>query len=700
MLAGICIGTLVALLTIFRPTLILAFAAGAGAVFYLYPHRQLRRQRQAHRLQVSQADEDVSFDESIVLQLPPACAIQVERFVDQVMRDYVLWWYKEPTFTTDSRVVDACKAALGDAISTLYSNLRNRDTTRTLKCIWTSMTSTMGFVLADLRSMHAGHNPTSLEAFISAQPQSAIAQLADESNTNARIRLLSARVLRKLARPEDLACEAARLFLQQILATSVLLPLVRASSTSTAVNQLILILFSPSSPEMSSSDRKDAKGEQDVHQSFTAPGQALEYALSPSSLMRPPPAESWSLADVPEVTDPPPTPIMSRRRGRRLSFGKRELSPDSQTATPEKRPHFLRRAFSKSRSRSSSPQKSLRMARITVEDFTEYEGGITQDSRVADSIPAIYGVMVVHSSDGAGYTVMRNQADVTLLRDLTCQACGSTEDTDTYSDARQRLQAMLQRLASADTYTAQMATFCEPSLAIGEFAQAHHEGFKAPPFILENLVHERRQRRASSSTHSHSPEFRRTIGSTRELVEMLSSTESRPASPQPRMVATVISRPPEVTLDDVQDLVDESMELMLSFFALSPRTWSIRGTILSILRSQYLSRNSRYSRDLKASLEMFLAMLVEDSSMAHYLSKINDRIVATHPAEAGSPDSELRKKAETAFMNHALPSSVRSLMGTSATEESLQIVFDALQEERLMQGLLAALLEKMVIACM
>lgn len=177
---------------------------------------------------------------------------------------------------------------------------------------------------------------------------------------------------------------------------------------------------------------------------------------------------------------------------------------------------------------------------------------------------------------------------------------------------------------------------------------------------------------------------------TRSPVQKKETTETK------SMDAAAHSSGVDLDRIDFQNLVSQSMELLTAFFSLSSRTWTIRKQLLNLLRNLLLSKNSIYSHAFLQWLDTTIFLPISSTdSVADLLHQFNAFMFpeayvkpdALTPAQSES----LAKEARAIFIQKGMPSGIRNLMGVNPTNESLGIVFDALQETEFSMGLISIL---------
>ncbi|KTW30056.1 uncharacterized protein T551_02000 [Pneumocystis jirovecii RU7] len=144
---------------------------------------------------------------------------------------------------------------------------------------------------------------------------------------------------------------------------------------------------------------------------------------------------------------------------------------------------------------------------------------------------------------------------------------------------------------------------------------------------------------------------------------------------------------------DVQLFIDINFCILSEFYSLSSKTWSIRRSLLGILRSLLL-RNGTYVDFVKEAIEEKVTNFFSNEKwISEQINKIIMEIWSPDPAENVEKDSQkLMLKAKRLFLRKTIPDTLKSLVGGTATKESLEIVFNALQEKEFMRGILSSIL--------
>ncbi|KAG5518489.1 hypothetical protein PMAC_002885 [Pneumocystis sp. 'macacae'] len=144
---------------------------------------------------------------------------------------------------------------------------------------------------------------------------------------------------------------------------------------------------------------------------------------------------------------------------------------------------------------------------------------------------------------------------------------------------------------------------------------------------------------------------------------------------------------------DVQLFIDINFCILSEIYSLSPKTWSIRRSLLGILRSLLL-RNGTYVDSVKEAIEeKVINFFSNEKWISEQINEVIMKIWSSTPTDNVEKDSEkLMLEAKRLFLHKTIPDTLKSLVGGTATKESLEIVFDALQKKELMKGILSSIL--------
>jgi hypothetical protein len=167
-----------------------------------------------------------------------------------------------------------------------------------------------------------------------------------------------------------------------------------------------------------------------------------------------------------------------------------------------------------------------------------------------------------------------------------------------------------------------------------------------------------------------------------------------PPLPQRPPKASTLKQPmPELSQNDAQQILDVGFSILSELYALSPRTWMIRKSLLNLLKSLLISNGRTYIETIRTMIQEDLInkCLASDEWIASQVKMITDSL---WPAAPYPPidDKAYKIQAKDLFMTKLLPETMRGLMGGAATSQALEIVFEALQDQRVAKGILVALM--------
>ena len=189
-------------------------------------------------------------------------------------------------------------------------------------------------------------------------------------------------------------------------------------------------------------------------------------------------------------------------------------------------------------------------------------------------------------------------------------------------------------------------------------------------------------------------------GSASSEIQPQSNPITKPASPsppplppRPTKVAATKQAMPELSLNDAQQILDIGFSILSELYALSPRTWVIRKSLLNLLKSLLISNGRTYTETIRTMIQEDLInkYLASDEWIATQIKSVTDSIWPSAPVPP-IDEKMYRGQAKELFMTKMLPETMRGLMGGTATSQALEIVFEALQDQRVAKGILVALM--------
>jgi len=187
------------------------------------------------------------------------------------------------------------------------------------------------------------------------------------------------------------------------------------------------------------------------------------------------------------------------------------------------------------------------------------------------------------------------------------------------------------------------------------------------------------------------------------LISKAPSPVPPPLPPRPRDPSPVPERPtksappkpsvPELSANDAQQILDIGFSILSEFYALSPRTWMIRKSLLNLLKSLLISNGRTYIETIRTMIQedLIKRCLTSDEWIAGQVKAVTESMWPPVPWPQIN-DEAYRIQAKELFMTKMLPETMRGLMGGAATTQALEIVFEALQDQRVAKGILVALM--------
>jgi len=173
-----------------------------------------------------------------------------------------------------------------------------------------------------------------------------------------------------------------------------------------------------------------------------------------------------------------------------------------------------------------------------------------------------------------------------------------------------------------------------------------------------------------------------------------SKSPSPPPPPQERPTKPAVKQAtPELSANDAQQILDIGFSILSEFYALSPRTWAIRKSLLNLLKSLLISNGRTYIETIRTMLQEDLInkCLASDDWLSSQVKAVTE---AMFPSVPPTPidDAAYKVQAKELFMTKLLPETMRGLMGGAATSQALEVVFEALQDQRVAKGIMVALM--------
>lgn len=185
----------------------------------------------------------------------------------------------------------------------------------------------------------------------------------------------------------------------------------------------------------------------------------------------------------------------------------------------------------------------------------------------------------------------------------------------------------------------------------------------------------------------------------RTSIDTLSSFTSAPQPPAQPKLKLEKKKPEPFTETETRDALELIFAMISSLYTLSS-AWGLRLTLLTAAKTFLLRPgNPSLLYIQKLIQDDVIKANTSDEGMASHLRKIRENSLPTAeelkawPAEMSVTEKEeLRKKARTLLLARGVPAALTGVMGSPATSQALGRVFDSLQDERVLRGLMFGLL--------
>ena len=151
-----------------------------------------------------------------------------------------------------------------------------------------------------------------------------------------------------------------------------------------------------------------------------------------------------------------------------------------------------------------------------------------------------------------------------------------------------------------------------------------------------------------------------------------------------------------ITRDETQIALELIFAVINELYA-SSSAWNIRRTILNAAKSYILRPGSP---NLETIRELLQSSMIDahttDEALGGYLMNIRETVFPTGDYDYTPPSEaekqRLRETARRLFVQKGMPQAVMSVMGTAASREALEKVFDCLQVDSVARGFVFSLL--------
>ncbi|PHH62366.1 hypothetical protein CDD81_7228 [Ophiocordyceps australis] len=175
--------------------------------------------------------------------------------VDAVIRDYVKWWYS-PIIPTDHSFPLACRKTLNSYLLAVANRLSRKRPADAFLDLLTNCSSIIIVVMSELAAAFADlppeSNMTAADAvynYLASNPDSRLANLLNQRQQAAKFKMVAEDLLSFLDQNTQ-NCDAARVFLREIVANSILETTLQTCSKAEWINGWIVYLLEAGEPDL------------------------------------------------------------------------------------------------------------------------------------------------------------------------------------------------------------------------------------------------------------------------------------------------------------------------------------------------------------------------------------------------------------------------------------------------------------------
>ncbi|KJZ79543.1 hypothetical protein HIM_01012 [Hirsutella minnesotensis 3608] len=208
--------------------------------------------------QEANGDSDSSNDEAVFKAFDdfgPETREALGGFVDAVIRDYVKWWYS-PIVPTDHSFPLACRKVLNSYLLSISNRMSRKRPADAFLDLLTNSSSIIIVFMSELAAAFADLSPDSnmtaadaVYSYLASNPDSRLANLLNQRQQAAKFKMVAEDLLSFLDKNTQ-SCDPARVFLREILSTSVLESTLQTCSKAEWINGWIVHLLEAGEPDL------------------------------------------------------------------------------------------------------------------------------------------------------------------------------------------------------------------------------------------------------------------------------------------------------------------------------------------------------------------------------------------------------------------------------------------------------------------
>ncbi|KAI9662521.1 MAG: hypothetical protein M1821_008688 [Bathelium mastoideum] len=183
----------------------------------------------------------------------PDTAAALSGLTDAIIQDYVKYWY-HPIIPDEDTFPSSCRRTLTGFIRSISTNLSRKRPADTFLEFLTNSSSVVIVFLNELSTAFAA-SPSStaqeaLHTYLELKSDSSLANILDRQSQLRKLELVSEDIVHTYLDPGTYNCDAAHVFLRQVLAKVVLEMTIQSCSTPEFINTWIAYLLEEGEPEL------------------------------------------------------------------------------------------------------------------------------------------------------------------------------------------------------------------------------------------------------------------------------------------------------------------------------------------------------------------------------------------------------------------------------------------------------------------
>ncbi|KAI0997134.1 hypothetical protein K3495_g11053 [Podosphaera aphanis] len=206
--------------------------------------RLLEFREKVHNIEESYNIED-SISNGIFESKKPETMAAIRELVDAIIKDYVDWWY-QPILPKDTLFPAVAHRTLSRFLLSIACHLSKKRAVDSFLDLLTNSTSIIIVFLNEISTaltQSPGPIVDAIRLYLSANPESSLANILDEGHQAIKLRLITTDFLQNFLEKTTYDCDPARIFLNEIFGGVILDMTLKTCSQPEWINQLIVQLL-------------------------------------------------------------------------------------------------------------------------------------------------------------------------------------------------------------------------------------------------------------------------------------------------------------------------------------------------------------------------------------------------------------------------------------------------------------------------